>query len=70
MAAEEPQKQSDRLPFEPARKRQKPPKVQASATQETKAQPNRKLTKREKEEIAIPKVVSSRMARRMAGSTL
>jgi hypothetical protein len=74
MAAEEPQQQSDRaasakdrLPFEPAKKRQKPPKAKASVTKETKqAQPNRKLTNQEKEEIALPKVVSNRMARRMA----
>ena len=66
MADEEPQKQSDRLPFEPAKKRQKPPKAKASVTQETKAQPNRKLTKKEKEDLALPKVVSNRMARRMA----
>ena len=66
MAAAEPQKQSDRLPFEPAKKRQKPSKTKASVTQSTTAQPNRKLTKQEKEDLALPKVVSNRMARRMA----
>lgn len=74
MAAEEPQQRGneassrDRLPFEPSKKRQKPPKTKAPATTATKTpqQSNRKLTKQEKEELAVPKVVSNRMARRMA----
>lgn len=69
MASEESQR--DRLPFEPSKKRQKPTKVKPTSAAETikKAEKSpalkdaKKLTK---EEIAIPKVVSVRMARRMA----
>lgn len=68
MASEEAQR--NKLPFEPSRKRQKPTKVkQTSAAESIKksekapaAKDTKPLTK---EEIAIPKVVSNRMARRM-----
>lgn len=55
----------DRLPFEPAKKRQKPAKTKSTPVAEpiNKSEQARKYTK---EEMAIPKVVSSRMARRMA----
>jgi hypothetical protein len=66
--------ETNRLPFEPAKKRKKPPAKtkptaavekpeKASATKETKSEQGRRLTK---EEMAIPKVVSDRMARRAA----
>jgi hypothetical protein len=70
--------QRDRLPFEPAKKRQKPPKKtpapvetadknrqKTPALAET-ADKNRKKTPVSKEEMAIPAAVSQRMARRMA----
>lgn len=67
----------NRLPFEPVKKRQKPPaKTKATASsqavkkpekspalKENKSEQVRRLTK---EEMAIPKVVSDRMARRAA----
>lgn len=67
----------DRLPFEPTKKRQKPPKTKPTSATETvknsektpaaknpkQSQPVKKLTK---EEMAIPQVVSARMGRRMA----
>lgn len=75
--------QKSRLPFEPAKKRQKPTKTKSNSTaKETKSQPVTKTTKSQptaketkqseqvrrftKEEMAIPKVVSDRMARRAA----
>lgn len=54
----------DRLPFEPAKKRQKPAK-KTPAPVET-ADKNRQKTPVSKEEMAIPAAVSQRMARRMA----
>lgn len=56
--------QRDRLPFEPAKKRQKPAKK--SPTPAETVPKNRKTTQGSKEEMAIPAVVSQRMARRMA----
>ncbi len=56
--------QRERLPFEPAKKRQKPAK-KTPAPVET-ADKNRKKTPVSKEEMAIPAAVSQRMARRMA----
>ena len=65
----------NRLPFEPAKKRQKPPaQTKPNAAEsvkqpkqvpaaKTKSEQGRRLTK---EEMAIPKVVSDRMARRAA----
>lgn len=73
MASEE--SEPNRLPFEPAKKRKKPSaKTQPTAAQsvnqpkevpatKTKSEQGRRLTK---EEMAIPKVVSDRMARRAA----
>lgn len=55
--------QRDRLPFEPAKKRQKAKKSPAPV--ET-ADKNLKKTPVSKAEMAIPAVVSQRMARRMA----
>lgn len=72
-----------RLPFEPAKKRQKPAKTTSNpaakqansqpATTNTKSQPTAKESKKSeqvrrlsKEEMAIPKPVSDRMARRAA----
>ncbi|GET41773.1 PAM68 family protein [Microseira wollei] len=56
--------QRDRLPFEPAKKRQKPAK-KTPAPVET-ADKNRKKTPVSQAEMAIPAAVSQRMARRMA----
>jgi Photosynthesis affected mutant 68 len=61
--SDEPQ-QRDRLPFEPAKKRQKPAK-KAPASVEV-ADKNPKKTPVSPTEMAIPAVVSQRMARRMA----
>lgn len=56
--------QRDRLPFEKAKKRQKP--AQKTPAPVESADNNRKKTPASKEEMAIPAVVSQRMARRMA----
>lgn len=67
MSAEESER--DRLPFEPKTKRQKPPK----ATSKSPAQPKKsekqasKQPPFNKQEMAIPEVVSQRMIRRVAG---
>ncbi|WP_445635186.1 DUF3464 domain-containing protein [Nostoc sp. DSM 114161] len=66
MSAEESER--NRLPFEPNKKRQKPVKAQAqpaATPQKTSNQPDRKPPYT-KEEMAIPKVVSQRMVRRVA----
>ncbi len=60
---------SDRLPFEPNKKRQKPAKTK-SQTPVTKPESGKKDEKKPpftKEEMAIPKVISQRMIRRVAG---
>lgn len=54
----------DRLPFEKAKKRQKP--AQKTPAPAAPAESNRQKTPASKEEMAIPAVVSQRMARRMA----
>jgi len=55
-----------RLPFEPRQKRKKTPKTQpAPAASSKSTKPEQKATK-SKESMAIPDVVSKRMARRMA----
>lgn len=55
-----------RLPFEPRQKRKKTPKTQpAPAASSKSTKPEHKATK-SKESMAIPDVVSKRMARRMA----
>lgn len=68
MAPEE--SQANRLPFEPSKKRQKPTKTKPSAAENIKKSEKTPAVKDKKkftkEEIAIPKVVSVRMARRMA----
>lgn len=62
----------NRLPFEPAKKRQTASKKQTSAAEVKSEVPAAKENKSEqvrrytKEEMAIPKVVSDRMARRAA----
>ena len=67
MSAEESER--SRLPFEPKTKRQKPPK----ATSKPQAQPKSSVKQGSKqppfnkEEMAIPQVVSQRMIRRVAG---
>ncbi|MFB2771737.1 PAM68 family protein [Pelatocladus sp. BLCC-F211] len=61
--------ESDRLPFEPNKKRQKPAKAE-SKPQIVKQEPVKKEKKKprySKEEVAIPQVVSQRMMRRVAG---
>jgi hypothetical protein len=70
--------QGDRLPFEPTKKRQKPTKTKATPEQTVKklekapASKSKEPKKPEqvkrytKEDMSIPKVVSDRMARRMA----
>ncbi|MBW4676576.1 MAG: PAM68 family protein [Desmonostoc geniculatum HA4340-LM1] len=66
MSAEESERA--RLPFEPNKKRQKPPKTQskpAAKPQESSNQAHGKPPYT-KEEMAIPKVVSQRMVRRVA----
>lgn len=65
MSAEDERSQ---LPFEPKKKRQKSPKSQnkPSVKQEAEKQVEKKRTYT-KEEMAIPKVVSQRMIRRVAG---
>ncbi len=66
MSAEESER--PRLPFEPNKKRQKPPKARtqpAATPQKTSNQADRKPPY-SKEEMAIPKVVSQRMVRRVA----
>jgi Photosynthesis affected mutant 68 len=66
MSAEESER--NQLPFEPNKKRQKSPKSQKKpiVKQEAEKQPDKKRTYT-KEEMAIPKVVSQRMIRRVAG---
>jgi len=66
MSAEESER--SQLPFEPKKKRQKAPKSQnkPSVKQEAEKQVDKKRTYT-KEEMAIPKVVSQRMIRRVAG---
>lgn len=57
------------LPFEPNKKRQKPPKAQSKppdAKQES-GEKDQKKPPLTKEEMAIPQVVSQRMIRRVAG---
>ncbi|MCX7592471.1 MAG: PAM68 family protein [Fischerella sp.] len=65
MSAEE----SERLPFEPNKKRQKPAKAtsKSSATQPESPKNEKKKPRYSKEEVAIPQVVSQRMIRRVAG---
>ncbi|WP_315790324.1 PAM68 family protein [Fischerella sp. JS2] len=61
--------ESDRLPFEPNKKRQKPSKTE-SKPPIVKQESVKKETKKpryNKEEVAIPQVVSQRMMRRVAG---
>jgi hypothetical protein len=63
-----PEPQGNRLPFEPSKKRQKPAK-QAKKPEKTPSAENPQKpekTKFTKEEMAVPKVVSDRMVRRMA----
>ena len=69
--ASEPER--NRLPFEPAKKRQKPTKTKPTVAQEVKSEPlpatkdtTQQVRRFTKEEMAIPKVVSDRMARRAA----
>ncbi|MBW4635983.1 MAG: PAM68 family protein [Iphinoe sp. HA4291-MV1] len=60
---------SDRLPFEPNKKHQKPAKAK-SKQPETKPESGKKDEKKPpftKQEMAIPQVVSQRMIRRVAG---
>ncbi|MDZ8189826.1 MAG: PAM68 family protein [Nostoc sp. ChiSLP02] len=64
----EEESQRGRLPFEPAKKQQKPAKTQsqpAAKPEKSSNQAERKLPYT-KEEMAIPKVVSQRMIRRVA----
>jgi hypothetical protein len=57
------------LPFEPNKKRQKPPKKQTKPIAQPQKSVNQSDKKQSytKEEMAIPKVVSQRMVRRVAG---
>jgi Photosynthesis affected mutant 68 len=66
MSAEESER--NQLPFEPNKKRQKSPKSQNKpiVKQEAEKQADKKRTYT-KEEMAIPKVVSQRMIRRVVG---
>lgn len=57
--------QRARLPFEPAKKRQKPAKTKSTPAAEP-IKNSEQVRKYTKEEMAVPKVVSARMARRMA----
>ncbi|WP_392533966.1 PAM68 family protein [Nostoc sp. C117] len=67
MSAEESERNS--LPFEPNKKRQKPPKNQTKSVAKAQKSVNQSDKQRSytKEEMAIPKVVSQRMVRRVAG---
>ncbi|MBD2436386.1 PAM68 family protein [Nostoc sp. FACHB-110] len=65
MSAEESER--SRLPFEPNKKRQKPVKVQKTPIKTTTTEKSAsKQPPFRKEEMAIPKVVSQRMIRRVA----
>ena len=67
MAAEESERSP--LPFEPNKKRPKPPKTVTKSvikTQETQEKPQQQR-RYSKQEMAIPEVVSQRMVRRVAG---
>ena len=67
MAAEESERNP--LPFEPNKKRPKPPKTVTKSvikTQETQEKPQQQR-RYSKQEMAIPEVVSQRMIRRVAG---
>ena len=67
MAAEESERNP--LPFEPNKKRPKPPKTVTKSvikTQETQEKPQQQR-RYSKQEMAIPEVVSQRMVRRVAG---
>ena len=70
-----PEPQGNRLPFEPNKKRQKPAKNSQKQPETAKKSENKspetakkseKTSPVAREEMAIPKVVSDRMARRMA----
>ncbi|NWF62559.1 MAG: PAM68 family protein [Fischerella sp.] len=64
MSAEE----SERLPFEPNKKRQKPAKATSKPTAAKPESPKKeKKPRNSKEEVGIPQVVSQRMIRRVAG---
>ncbi|MEA5515352.1 PAM68 family protein [Nodularia sp. UHCC 0506] len=67
MSAEESER--GRLPFEPKTKRQKPPKAVSKSQAQPKASEKKagKQPPFNKEEMAIPQVVSQRMIRRVAG---
>ncbi len=62
--------EDSRLPFEPQKKRQKPAKAKATPVTKSKESPVQKDGKKSrltKEEVAIPKVVSQRMVKRVVG---
>ncbi|MFM7408474.1 MAG: PAM68 family protein [Cuspidothrix sp.] len=67
MAAEESER-SNNLPFEPNKKRPKPPKAVSQPIIKTKETPEKPQQQRRysKQEMAIPEVVSQRMIRRVA----
>lgn len=61
--------ESDRLPFEPNKKRQKPAKAESKPpiVKKESVKKEKKKPRYSKEEVAIPQVVSQRMMRRIAG---
>ncbi|EHC08557.1 PAM68 family protein [Fischerella thermalis] len=61
--------ESDRLPFEPNKKRQKPAKAESKPpiVKQESVKKEKKKPRYSKEEVAIPQVVSQRMMRRIAG---
>lgn len=61
--------ESDRLPFEPNKKRQKPAKAESKPpiVKQESVKKEKKKPRYSKEEVAIPQVVSQRMMRRVAG---
>ncbi|PMB01476.1 hypothetical protein CEN45_06455 [Fischerella thermalis CCMEE 5198] len=61
--------ESDRLPFEPNKKRQKPAKAESKTpiVNQESVKKEKKKPRYRKEEVAIPQVVSQRMMRRIAG---
>ena len=65
MSAEESER--SQLPFEPKKKRQKAPKSQNKPIIKQEAEKQVEKKRYTKEEMAIPKVVSQRMIRRVAG---
>lgn len=57
---------ADQLPFEPASKKQKTPKVSATSKATNKSSKTKRIPRNQRPDAQIPEVVSQRMSRRMA----